>query len=118
MRSYNLVFAALMGVLLLFGGVLLAQDAKKGQDQDAKKVQERLRGQLPAGYGKLGLSDDQRQRIYKIQSAYDTKIGALEEQLRKLRADQKREIDSVLTADQLKLMRKILEEKLPGGAGK
>jgi hypothetical protein len=111
MRSYNLVFATLMGVLLLFGGVLLAQEAKKGQE--AKKAQEKVSGRLPPGYGKLGLSDEQRQRIYKVQAAYDAKIEDLEEQLKRLQAEKRKAIDGVLTADQQKMLRKILEEKLP-----
>ena len=50
-------------VLVLFvGGWLVAQDA--------------IKGTLPANYGKLGLSDEQKQKVYKIQAEYKVEKGS------------------------------------------
>ena len=53
----------LVGVLVLVvaagGGFLLGQDSKDGG---------KVRGQLPPNWGKLGLTDKQKQTVYRIQA--------------------------------------------------
>jgi hypothetical protein len=104
MRLHRPLLAPLIGTLVLFGGMLVAQE---------KKDPPKIRGQLPRGYGKLGLSDEQRQKIYKIQADYDDKIDALEIQLQTLKAQRQKAIDTVLTAEQRKTLRKMIEDMLP-----
>ena len=91
--------------------------ASKDKDAEMKKEEgsksePRLRGQLPANYKKLGLSAEQTQKIYKIQAGYDQKLADLEEQLKKLKADERKEIDGVLTAAQKARLKEFLTEKV------
>jgi hypothetical protein len=88
-----MLLAALVGVVL-FGGALVAQEKSKGQ--------------LPANYGKLGLSDDQKAQIYKVQSEYTGKIKDLEGQLDKLKKERTQSINKVLTAKQKEQLKEII----------
>jgi hypothetical protein len=74
----------------------------------------RARGTLPPNWKKIGLEPAQVQKIYKIQSEYRGKIEALEVQIRKLRADERAEMEKVLTKAQKDRL-KELREQGPGG---
>ena len=100
-RRTTLLGVALLGIALVVG---------TGNSGDSKKG----RGQLPAGWKKLGLSKDQTGKIYAIQAQYKAKIAGLEEQLRDLREKQKSEMVRVLTEDQKEKLRKlVLGESTP-----
>lgn len=103
-RFFILVCVA--GVFLAAGG-LLAQEVKK--DPPAK-----VRGQLPPNWGKLGLSDEQKQKIYKIQGDYETRIDELEAKLKQLKQEQNKEMVKVLTDAQRARLKEIVTEKIPG----
>lgn len=76
--------------------------------------QETIKGTLPAHYGKLGLSDEQKQKVYKIQADYKGKIEKLEKELTSAKADQKKDVEAVLTAGQkVKLKELQTGEKQP-----
>jgi hypothetical protein len=94
-------------VAFLSGGFLLS-------DEPTKDPPPKLKGQLPAGWSKLGLTDTQKQQIYKTESDYQTKIGALEAQIRQLRKQRKAELEKVLTDAQKARLKEILAEKGPG----
>lgn len=95
-----------LGVFVLAAALLVPgfaqdrKDDKKGDDPPPK-----LKGQLPAGYGKLKLSDEQKQKIYRVQADYKKKLDDLEKQKRKLLADRKKDYEKVLTPDQFKKLR-------------
>jgi hypothetical protein len=91
---------------LLIGGGLYGQDKK----DDPVKV----KGVLPANWGKLGLSDEQKQKIYKVQADFDQKLAALEKQIKELKAQEKTEMEKVLTDAQKARLKEILLEKVPG----
>src|SRR4051812_30711803 len=60
-------FRMLLGVLLvafLVGGLALAQEKKDTKDTPPAKA----KGTLPANWKKLGLTDDQVQKVYQIQA--------------------------------------------------
>ncbi len=94
---------ALLGV-----GGLLAQDSK------SKDSASKVKGQLPQNWSKLGLSDEQRQKVYMVQSEYKEKVEALEKQLTELKKKQMDEMTKVLTASQKSKLREILNEKIGG----
>jgi hypothetical protein len=86
-------------VLVLFaGGWLVAQDVK---------------GTLPANWGKLGLSDEQKQKVYKAQADHKTKIAALEKQIKELKEEEKTAMEAVLTPAQKARLKEILLGKVP-----
>ncbi len=94
----------LLGVLVCFtivGGLLIAQEAK--QDPPPK-----LKGMLPPNYGKLGLSEEQKQAIFKADAEFDAKIADAEAKIKQLKNDKRQAIEKVLTAQQKEQLKKIL----------
>jgi hypothetical protein len=82
-----------LGALLLAAGLLalcslvavgnLVGDDKKA---DTKDPEPKARGILPKYYKQLGVTEDQRQAIYKIENSYTAKIDALQKQIKDLKA--------------------------------
>jgi hypothetical protein len=99
------MFALLGGVLILSGGVV-GQDAKK-KDEPTVKV----KGMLPANWSKIGLTDPQRQEIYKIQGKYGEEINKLEAKIKELKSARDKDMKAVLTADQKKRLEDVLTGK-------
>ena len=60
----------------------------------------RSTSRLPAHYGKLGISGDQRTTIYEIQASYGDQIHDLELKIRGLRDKQQKEVERVLSSEQ------------------
>jgi hypothetical protein len=73
-------------------------------------------GQLPTYWRMLGLSEDQVQKVYKLQAKYNTEIDELEAKIKELKDKMSKERLDVLTADQKKRLEEILKEK--SGTGK
>jgi Spy/CpxP family protein refolding chaperone len=80
----------LLALGLLFGGTLSGGDKKP----------TKTKGQLPPGYKKLNLSDEQKTKIFGIQASYRKQVAALKKQLEDLQDKQKEEVFNVLTRDQ------------------
>lgn len=102
----------LSGVFVLSGG-LIGQDNKKDEPKEVKKADTptKVKGFLPQNWGKIGLSDEQKQDIYKIQGKYNGEINKLEAKIRELKGTRDREMKAVLTADQKKRLDDILTGK-------
>lgn len=66
----------------------------------SRKQAEKLRGRLPAYFGKV-VDASQRQEIYQIQADYKDRITKLQSALAEMVQQRDREILMVLTADQL-----------------
>ena len=94
--------AMLLALLLMTGGLLSGADTK-----------DKLKGTLPANWGKLGLSDEQKQKVYKVQADYKEKIADLEKQLKEAKENEKGDMEKVLTDDQKKRLRELLGSKAP-----
>lgn len=60
----------------------------------------KLKGTLPANFGKLNLSDAQKQQIYRLQAEYAEKLDKLEKQIEKTRAERNEGYRNVLTKAQ------------------
>ncbi len=91
------VFAVLA---LVTAGVTTAQEKGKAK------------GQLPSGWGKIGLSDDQKNKIYDIQSKYHAKVEELEKQIREAKDKMVKERAAVLTAEQKTKLRDARDSDL------
>lgn len=72
-----------------------------------------FRGVLPANWKMLGLSDEQKQQVYKVQANYRPKIEELEGQIRDLKAKEKKDLEALLTPAQKDRLREILKDKAP-----
>ena len=66
---------------------------------------------VPSGYAKLVLTDQQKEKLYKIRAEYHTKIQNLEKQVSDLRDRQEKEFESVLTAPQKRLLAEGAQQK-------
>jgi hypothetical protein len=66
---------------------------------------------VPAYFGQLGLTTDQRESIYKIQGKHIPKIEALEKQIAEIRAQNLTECEGTLTASQ----KQLLEQRRESG---
>lgn len=75
------------------------------KEAGAKETKRRL----PRYYGKLGLSDTQREKIYGIQSKYDADLDKLEKQLAELKNKQDADCRKILTADQKKQLTELVD---------
>ena len=66
---------------------------------------------VPSGYSKLGLTDQQKEKLYKIQAEYYPKIQGLEKQVDDLRDKREKEFESILTAPQKRLLAEAGQKK-------
>ena len=78
------------------------------------KSEGKAKGQLPPNWGKLGLSDDQKQQVYKIQTKYRAEIDALDAKMKDLRKQQSAALEKLLTDSQKARLREIVASKVPG----
>lgn len=103
--------------MLLGTATVLMCCAMAGWSQETTKlttkstaVEKKPINRLPANYGKLGLTDAQRDKVYAVQEKYDAQLDALEEQIKTLRAKRAAESEAVLSAEQKKILKDLNEE--------
>ena len=92
--------------------------ASKSEKGDGVKKAARSGDRLPANYAKIGVSDEQRKKIYEIQGKYDKDIAALQKQIAELRSKESAEVEAVLTADQKKALQAANDESKKKAAEK
>lgn len=97
-----------LAVICVFG--VLTANGLVGQDKSAVG---KVRGQLPPNWKNLGLSDEQKQKVYKVQHDADVKIDELKKQINDLEAKKKKELEALLTPAQKARLREIMLEKAP-----
>lgn len=90
----------LLVVGVLTGGWLIG-DEKKDEPTKAK-------GTLPANWKKLGLTDEQVQMVYRIQTRFRDQIGAYEVKIKELKKEEKGELDKILTPAQKDRLRELV----------
>jgi hypothetical protein len=113
-RFASMVVAA--GIALALGSQGLMQPTV-GQEKTAAtekaapaKTAKKPTGRLPAYYAKVGVSDEQRKKIYSVQATYDTQIAALQKQIDELKAKEDAEVVAVLTPEQKAKLDELLAE--------
>ena len=115
-RSFRVVTGSSVIILAIGVGMLpglLAQDAGKGAAKgkgEEKKAAKKAEGRLPSNYGKVGLTDEQRKKVYDIQDRYEVEIKELEKKLADVKAKQAAEYEAVLTGNQKESLRTLNEE--------
>src|SRR5262249_37923890 len=98
MLRSRFVLPALLLALLLGGAVI-------GDDKKADAPIVITRPQLPAGWKKLNVSEDQKKKTTEIQIKYRAQIAKLQEQIKKLTAEEKTELLTVLTDAQKAILK-------------
>lgn len=71
------------------------------------------RGSLPAYYSKLGLSDEQKEKIHTVRAKYQAQIDDLKRQIRELTKKETAETEEILTPAQKERLAELIKAKLP-----
>ena len=101
---FSLAFVFTVG----FGG-------SNGQEpKQPPKAEPKAKGQLPMYWGQLGLSAEQKDKVYKLQAKYNADIDKLEEEIKTLKAKLAKERLDLLSADQKKNLEEIIKKKSGG----
>jgi Spy/CpxP family protein refolding chaperone len=95
--------------VLLAGIVLLASNGLYSQE---KKDPPKIKGTLPPGWAKLELTAEQKLNIYKTMAKYKEDIAKMEEKIKEMKLEERREMVKFLTPEQ----KKKLEEAATGEA--
>ncbi|QVL34479.1 hypothetical protein KIH39_11390 [Telmatocola sphagniphila] len=94
--------------LLSFTGVVSSQEKEAKKDKTSKEeTSTKARGQLPQNWAKLGLSDEQKQKVYKTQSKYRDQIDELQAKIKKIRDEEHKDLMTILTEEQKKRLIEI-----------
>jgi hypothetical protein len=94
---------SLGALLLLVSAFALTTGITDSQEKKEPKKQN----QLPVNWGKLGLSDQQKRDIYKVQDIYSVKIDELTNKINDLKVERQREMVKILTPDQKKKLSEL-----------
>lgn len=91
---------------ILVAGCMLTWQATAQEKKPAKDA----RGPLPAHYGKLGLSDEQKDGMYKVYDEYKSQIDELSAQIKKLQTDRDAKLQEKLTPTQKTRLQELRDE--------
>ena len=92
-----------LAVALLTTGLIYGQAGTK----DTKDTPAKVKGQLPSGWSKLKLTQEQKLKVYKVQQEYKVKIDELKKQITALQGKQRAEMVSVLTPEQKEKLKNL-----------
>src|SRR5262245_49199824 len=73
--------------------------------QDAKDKQPKLKDTLPQGWSRLGLTDAQKERVYKLNADHKEAVDKLKDEIAKLDAKLVKDRLGVLNAEQRQKLR-------------
>jgi Spy/CpxP family protein refolding chaperone len=110
----------LTSLFLLIAIVTTSIGSMNGQDQGKKEEAKKenpatkFKGRLPPNWGKLGLTDEQRQKVYKVHAKYKTEIDILNKKIQELEVLRDKERLEILTDEQKKRLQEILKTKSGG----
>jgi hypothetical protein len=90
----------LLCALLLTVGRGWAVQEEEPSSESKPAATKKFRPRLPAYFASV-VTSEQRKEVYDIQATFFEKILALEEQIAKLKEDRDKQVDEVLTAEQL-----------------
>jgi len=103
-------FGLLVIGMLAISGSLVGQDKKEPVKEDPAKVKG---SSLPQGWGKanLGLTEDQKNKIYATDSKFDAEIETLNKKIAELKKKKSDDQLGVLTAEQKKKLEDYFKSK-------
>ncbi len=101
-------------VLAIAAALAAVEQPTRGADAEPAKKASKKHHRLPSHYGDV-VTQEQREKIYKIQDDFGPKIDAIEAQLKTVKKEQNDKIASLLTPEQKKQIQvaeaKAKEEK-------
>jgi TolA-binding protein len=93
-------------VLFLGASWLMGQDNKSAPDKEPP-TPTKSKARLPQYFTKLGLTDDQIQKVSKIHTSFKSKIDGLTEQIDELKNQERLELSKVLDERQRTRLREL-----------
>jgi hypothetical protein len=107
LESHRARLLALMivgvGTVMLASVRVEAQEPPAVKPAAAKKTFDPSR-RVPAFFGQIGLSQDQKEEIYKVRARHLEKIAALQKQIDEIKAEEMKECESRLSESQKVLL--------------
>src|SRR6516165_127868 len=100
----RLRFGLLVVAVALMGGSWVIGDDKKADDKDPPMT----KATLPKHFTKLGLDKKQSEKILTIRGTYKAKIDDLKKQIADLEQKETKEVNAVLTDEQLAKLKELL----------
>ena len=79
-----------------------------GQDRGQASESSKVRGRLPRYFGKVGVSVNQKRRVYSIQAIYRERLATLTRQVEALKAQERQEVLEVLTVLQKQRLSELI----------
>ena len=118
MRAATAATLVVAGLAAL-GGATRAQEPAAVKPAEPAKKKHDVARRVPAHFGQIGLTTEQRANIYAIQGKRFDRIEELEQQIAKERAEMLAQCEGVLTDTQKKLLDNLRRASAePGGAAK
>ena len=96
----------MIGLLTLASALLVSTS----YSQEKKEVQPPPNVQLPSGWGKIGITPDQKKKIYEVIGNYQGKINSLKDQMEALKKEEYAEAYKLLNDDQKAALKKAAEK--------
>ena len=85
---------------LLFAIISLTVAGGIFAQETSTKAKVKRRGPLPSYFGKIGVDDEQRKKLYTVQESYQAKLAALRKEMKALLAQRDAEMEALLTPGQ------------------
>ncbi len=111
----------LLGLVLVLSSISFsatAQEKTKAKSTKSEAAQKKSSTteaspfrRLPAGYGALKLSDEQKEKVYAVREEYGKEIAELEQQIQALRQKMDKDCEGVLTSAQKQQLASSKSEK-------
>lgn len=105
-QSLLIGFAVMLGLAVVLPNLSSAQN----EDSGSPEADKAFRGFLPAYFGKLGMSDTQKEKVYRIQSSYEEQLNNLRKQIEQVEQKRDAEIETLLTPGQKLRLKELREE--------
>ena len=97
MKQLICVSGLVLLVVLIGASPSLVAQPKPGETTEVKKPG---RTPLPFHFGKVGVSDEQKEQLYAIQDSYKAKIEPLQQQIKDLLKEREQKMTALLTDGQ------------------
>ncbi len=105
-RAMLIAVSIMLGMAFLLPQAITAQNG----DADSAATSKDYRGPLPSHYGKLGMSDAQKDKAYSILESYEEQIEKLRKQIEEIEAKRETEVATILTPGQKLRLQELREE--------
>lgn len=99
---------AFVSVMSICGSLAWQAMAEDATEKPAARKESR--GQLPAQYGKLGLSDEVKDQLYQIDRDYDEQIKKLTAEIKELQVERDTKMQEKLTDSQRTQLKTLRDE--------